>query len=79
MVQYLYIDYGLAGPWFKIFFSKVLVKLLYRLAQSREDNSNTTICTILSTYILYTVKKGFRFSRPQPGCHKPNSPCPGII
>jgi hypothetical protein len=29
--------------------------------------------------IPYTVKKGFRFSRPQPGCHLPNSPWPGII
>jgi hypothetical protein len=28
---------------------------------------------------LYTVKKGLRFSRPQPGCHSPNSPWPGII
>ncbi len=27
----------------------------------------------------YTVKKGYRFSRPQPGCHQPNSPWPGII
>jgi hypothetical protein len=26
-----------------------------------------------------TVKKGYRFSRPQPGCHQPNSPWPGII
>jgi hypothetical protein len=26
-----------------------------------------------------TVKKGYRFSRPQAGCHWPNSPCPGII
>jgi hypothetical protein len=29
--------------------------------------------------IIYTVKKGLPFSRPQPGCHKPNSPWPGII
>jgi hypothetical protein len=27
----------------------------------------------------YTVKKGSRFSRPQTGCHLPNSPWPGII
>ncbi len=27
----------------------------------------------------YTVTKGLPFSRPQPGCHLPNSPCPGII
>ncbi len=26
----------------------------------------------------YSVKKGYRFSRPQPGCHSPNSPWPGI-
>ncbi len=24
-------------------------------------------------YTLYTVKKGYQFSRPQPGCHKPNT------
>ncbi len=28
---------------------------------------------------FYTVKKGYRFSRPQSGCHLPNSPWPGII
>jgi hypothetical protein len=33
-------------------------------------------CTV---YVLYTVKKGSRFSRPQTGCHLPNSPWPGII
>jgi hypothetical protein len=27
----------------------------------------------------YTVKKDKWFSRPQPGCHLPNSPSPGII
>ncbi len=27
----------------------------------------------------YTVKKGSRFSRPQPGCHLLNPPWPGII
>ncbi len=27
----------------------------------------------------YTVKKGYQFSRPQAGCHWPNSPCAGII
>jgi hypothetical protein len=29
--------------------------------------------------LLYTVKKNYRFSRPQPGCHLPNSPLTGII
>jgi hypothetical protein len=28
---------------------------------------------------VYTVKKGSRVSRFQPGCHKPNSPWAGII
>jgi hypothetical protein len=28
---------------------------------------------------VYTVKKAFRYSRPQRGCHLPNSPCAGII
>jgi hypothetical protein len=27
----------------------------------------------------YTVRKGYHFSHPQPGCHLPNSPWPGII
>ncbi len=27
----------------------------------------------------YTVKKGYRFSRPRPGCHLLNSPWPGKI
>jgi hypothetical protein len=32
------------------------------------------------TLVGYTLlKKGYRFSRPQPGCHQPNSLCPGII
>ncbi len=30
-------------------------------------------------YTDYTVKKGSRFFRPQPGCHLPNSPWMGII
>jgi hypothetical protein len=29
--------------------------------------------------ILYTVRKGYRFSRPQPGCQKSCSPWQGII
>jgi hypothetical protein len=29
--------------------------------------------------LTYTVIKGYHFSRPQPGCHLPNSPWPGII
>jgi len=27
----------------------------------------------------YTVNKGLAISRPQPGCHYPNSPWPGLI
>jgi hypothetical protein len=29
--------------------------------------------------LIYTVKKDYRFSPPQPGCHQPNSPWLGII
>ncbi len=36
--------------------------------------------TSLSMYRLsYTVKKAFRYSRPHPGCHLPNSPWAGIM
>jgi hypothetical protein len=31
------------------------------------------------TEYIHTGKKGYRFSRPQPGCHLPNSSWPGII
>jgi hypothetical protein len=46
--------------------------------------STCTHCTrpgiqhILTT-ASYTVKKAFRYSRPQPGCHVPNSPWVGIM
>jgi hypothetical protein len=30
-------------------------------------------------HLMYTVKKAFRFSRPQPGCHLPISPWAGIM
>ncbi len=33
----------------------------------------------LITSYNYTVKNGYRFSRPLPGCHLPNSSWPGII
>jgi hypothetical protein len=36
-------------------------------------------CLRLTKYVPYTVKKGLRFSRPQPGCHLPNSSWPRII
>jgi hypothetical protein len=38
----------------------------------------TTLSKIYSIQIqkrTYTVKIGWWFSRPQPGCHLPNSPC----
>ena len=34
---------------------------------------------MLRVTTFYTVKKGSRVSRLQPGCHKPNSPWAGII
>ncbi len=30
-------------------------------------------------HVWYTVKKAFRYSRPRPGCHLPNSPWAGIM
>ncbi len=34
---------------------------------------------IISLQGMYTVKKGYCFSRHQPACHEPNSPWPEII
>ncbi len=34
---------------------------------------------IYRIYSSYTVRKGYRFSLPQPGCHRPNSPWPGTF
>ena len=39
----------------------------------------STIAACISKLKPLTVKKGQRFSRPQLGCHLPNSPWPGII
>jgi hypothetical protein len=37
-------------------------------------------CVCVFAYRLgIHCKKGKRFSRPQPGCHQPNSPWPGIV
>ncbi len=38
-----------------------------------------SLVTNLRPVAPYTVKKGKRVSRPQPGCHLPNSPWTGII
>ncbi len=48
---------------------------------SHLDSANAKFSTICNERITawYTVKKGYIFSRPQPGCHKPNSPWQGII
>ncbi len=44
----------------------------------RAQGSTSAPCVRTSS-TAYTVKNGWRFSRPQPGCHLPNSPCQGII
>ncbi len=36
-------------------------------------------CGLFSIRVCCTVKKGYRFSRPQPRCHLPSSPLPRII
>jgi len=35
--------------------------------------------TYITRMSIYTVNKGLAISCPQPGCHLPNSPWPGII
>jgi hypothetical protein len=45
----------------------------FLLVRHRQQQANQFIIG------YYTVKKGSRFSRPQPGCHLPNSPRTGII
>jgi hypothetical protein len=37
-----------------------------------------TMLPVADMAAIYTVKKSYRFSRLQPGCHYPNSPWPGI-
>ncbi len=36
-------------------------------------------CNNSGAFDLYTIKKAFRYSRSQPGCHLPNSPWAGIM
>jgi hypothetical protein len=44
----------------------------------RSSSLNQKPRKILFEYV-YTVKKVIVFFPPQPGCHQPNSPSPGII
>ncbi len=37
------------------------------------------ICLSSANRVFYTVKKGYRFSRPPPRCHWPNSPWRGLF
>jgi hypothetical protein len=38
------------------------------------QEKKSQLCLTLRKNHEYTVKKGLPFSRPQPGCHRPNSP-----
>jgi hypothetical protein len=49
-------------------------RLNKHLAKAKESAK-----TAWSRHKTLHCKKGSRFSRPQPRCHLPNSPCPGII
>jgi len=55
-------------------FAKCLSSMMQRLLHITVFGSH-----IWFYFILHTVKKGLSDSRPQPGCHLPNSPWPGII
>jgi len=45
----------------------------------RKEDYAFLLSVALNPTPSYTVKKGLADSRPQPGCHLPNSPWPGII
>ncbi len=51
-----------------------------KVLKSTEDtNGNKTLGGSKLQYQAYTLKKAFRYSRPQPGCHLPNSPWAGMM
>jgi hypothetical protein len=66
-----------------IFLAKLLLFQLFESYLSLPDAQehltyipSPSLCTAKTGY---TVKKGYQFSRPQSGCHLPNSPWGGII
>ncbi len=42
--------------------------------QMNEQRLHLEDCVRSERTLQFTVKKAFRYSRPQPGCHLPNSP-----
>jgi hypothetical protein len=61
-----------------------LVWLVFRVHHNLHEkvspwHGNDALDVSLFASLWHTVKKGLPFSHPQPGCHKPNSPWPGII
>jgi hypothetical protein len=48
----------------------VVIYLIYRAKQTKQRCFPS---------LSYTVKKAFRYSRPQPGCHLPNYPWAGVV
>ncbi len=72
------------------FFQSLIFSLGLKKYESRlvvttlgEVNHKVLFCVLCNSswadLLSYTVKKAFRYSRPQPGCQKPNSPWTGII
>jgi hypothetical protein len=53
--------------------------LAFNLNSEHNSTSTRILLALSRTHSTCTVKKGLPFSRPQPGCHLPNSPWTGII
>ncbi len=61
----------------------LIAKIKRVTPQGERLTVNKTCEMLFFAYIIYFLaihcKKGYRFSRLQPGCHLPNFPWPGII
>ncbi len=53
--------------------------LAFNLNSEHSSTSTRILLALSRTHSTCTVKKGLPFSRPQPGCHWPNSPWREII
>jgi hypothetical protein len=74
--------FGCCGrPSTKKFFRKVHYFISFVPSPSKLGKQSCWVaCLLMCVSVRHTtVKKGLPFSRPQPGCHGPNSPWTGII